>query len=110
MVKLQVELSKMPAKGMSARSLTAPAAIRTAYCLPKVRFAVGLMVRVVPEMDTWAVSLAAMFAKGIGPGAPAAWLTAVLSLVLLASAALVFLRRREVSSPARGTPSRSGSR
>ena len=46
------------------------------------------------------VSLAAMFAKWIGPGAPAAWLTAVLSLVLLASAALVFLRRREVSSPA----------
>jgi hypothetical protein len=45
------------------------------------------------------VSLAAMFAKWIGPGAPAAWLSAALSLALLASAALVFLRRRAVSSP-----------
>ena len=46
------------------------------------------------------VSLAAMFAKWIGPGLPAAWLTAALSLVLLASAALVVRRRREVSSAA----------
>jgi hypothetical protein len=46
------------------------------------------------------VSLAAMFAKWIGPGAIAGWLSVVTSLVLLAAAAAIFGMRRHVPTPA----------
>jgi len=45
------------------------------------------------------VSLAAMFAKQVGPGTTASWLAAVAGFVLLTLAAIVFARRRGVVFP-----------
>jgi hypothetical protein len=46
------------------------------------------------------VSLAGMFAKWLGPGAPAAWLAVVTSIALLGAAAVVVIMRRRVPAPA----------
>ena len=45
------------------------------------------------------VSLAAMYAKWLGPGGLAAWLAVATALVLLAAAVLVFARRRDLPVP-----------
>lgn len=92
---------------------TASAGIAAALLLPTVVY--GLEGTVALHRDWWRtvtestapnllnpdnVSLAAMFAKWMGPGAAAAWLAGIASAVLLLAAAIAFGLRRRVVSPA----------